>query len=366
MAASLSSARASGPCARPAGGPCATSPHRCGVSAPMLSQVERGETSPTLHVAARIARGLDLRLSQLLRLDEDGAVTIVRARRAPRGRRRRPSLRDPHAAAARPARRGVAPRARAGRRHGRAGRSADARAGRARDRGGGGGRRAAAHRRRRPRLAAGDTVTFDADLSAPLREPRKGGGRPAGRRVGGAAPLMSATTLFEKIWAAHEVGAGSRLHRPPPRPRGDQPAGVRRPPARRPPRPPARPHARHRRPQRPHGRDAGRRPDPRRALARAGGDARAQLRRSSASRSTRIGSRPPGHRPRDRAGAGRHPAGHDDRLRRLATPPPTARSARSPSASARARSSTCWPPRRSPSPSRRACGSATRASSAPA
>jgi XRE family transcriptional regulator, regulator of sulfur utilization len=51
---------------------------RCGVSAPMLSQVERGETSPTLHVAARIARGLDLRLSQLLRLDEDGAVTIVR------------------------------------------------------------------------------------------------------------------------------------------------------------------------------------------------------------------------------------------------------------------------------------------------
>lgn len=52
---------------------------RCGVSAPMLSQVERGETSPTLQVAARIAGGLDLRLSQLLRLDEDGAVTIVRA-----------------------------------------------------------------------------------------------------------------------------------------------------------------------------------------------------------------------------------------------------------------------------------------------
>jgi len=52
---------------------------RCGVSAPMLSQVERGETSPTLQVAARIAAGLDLRLSQLLRLDEDGAVTVVRA-----------------------------------------------------------------------------------------------------------------------------------------------------------------------------------------------------------------------------------------------------------------------------------------------
>ena len=52
---------------------------RSGVSAPMLSQVERGETSPTLAVAARIAEGLDLRLSQLLRLDEDGAVSIVRA-----------------------------------------------------------------------------------------------------------------------------------------------------------------------------------------------------------------------------------------------------------------------------------------------
>jgi transcriptional regulator with XRE-family HTH domain len=51
---------------------------RSGVSAPMLSQVERGETSPTLQVAARIAGGLDLRLSQLLRLDEDGAVFVVR------------------------------------------------------------------------------------------------------------------------------------------------------------------------------------------------------------------------------------------------------------------------------------------------
>ena len=51
---------------------------RSGVSAPMLSQVERGETSPTLQVAARIASGLELSLSQLLRLDEQGAVTVVR------------------------------------------------------------------------------------------------------------------------------------------------------------------------------------------------------------------------------------------------------------------------------------------------
>ncbi|MBO0767170.1 MAG: cupin domain-containing protein [Solirubrobacterales bacterium] len=52
---------------------------RCSVSAPMLSQVERGDTSPTLLVAAKIADGLDLRLSQLLRLDEGGSVSVVRA-----------------------------------------------------------------------------------------------------------------------------------------------------------------------------------------------------------------------------------------------------------------------------------------------
>src|ERR1700689_2392713 len=62
---------------------------RSGVSAPMLSQVERGETSPTLTVAARIAAGLDLRLSQLLRLDESGAVTIVRAAERQRGGNKR-------------------------------------------------------------------------------------------------------------------------------------------------------------------------------------------------------------------------------------------------------------------------------------
>lgn len=62
---------------------------RSGVSAPMLSQVERGETSPTLTVAARIAAGLELRLSQLLRLDEDGAVTIVRSAERSRGGNKR-------------------------------------------------------------------------------------------------------------------------------------------------------------------------------------------------------------------------------------------------------------------------------------
>jgi len=51
---------------------------RTEVSAPMLSQVERSETSPTLTVAARIAAGLDLSLSQLLRLDESDGVSVVR------------------------------------------------------------------------------------------------------------------------------------------------------------------------------------------------------------------------------------------------------------------------------------------------
>jgi transcriptional regulator with XRE-family HTH domain len=52
---------------------------RSGVSAPMLSQVERGDTSPTLAVADKIAGGLELTLSQLLRLDETDGVSVVRA-----------------------------------------------------------------------------------------------------------------------------------------------------------------------------------------------------------------------------------------------------------------------------------------------
>lgn len=64
---------------------------RSGVSAPMLSQVERGETSPTLTTAERIASGLDLSLSQLLRLDEQGHVVVIRA-----GERRVRSRRGHH------------------------------------------------------------------------------------------------------------------------------------------------------------------------------------------------------------------------------------------------------------------------------
>jgi transcriptional regulator with XRE-family HTH domain len=69
-----------------------------GVSAPMLSQVERGETSPTLAVAAKIAAGLELTLSQLLRLDEGQHVVLSRAvdrRRSERGGHRFEELTPP-------------------------------------------------------------------------------------------------------------------------------------------------------------------------------------------------------------------------------------------------------------------------------
>jgi XRE family transcriptional regulator, regulator of sulfur utilization len=71
---------------------------RSGVSAPMLSQVERGETSPTLAIAAKIAAGLELTLSQLLRLDEGEHVAVSRAgerRRYERGGHRFEELTPP-------------------------------------------------------------------------------------------------------------------------------------------------------------------------------------------------------------------------------------------------------------------------------
>ncbi len=71
---------------------------RSGVSAPMLSQVERGETSPTLAVAEKIAGGLELTLSQLLRLDEGQHVAVSRSgqhRRFERGGHRFEELTPP-------------------------------------------------------------------------------------------------------------------------------------------------------------------------------------------------------------------------------------------------------------------------------
>ena len=69
---------ASRPCGRH--GPVPARPRRAlGVGAATLSQVERGESSPTLTVASRIADGLELTLSQLLRLEESHHVVVVRA-----------------------------------------------------------------------------------------------------------------------------------------------------------------------------------------------------------------------------------------------------------------------------------------------
>jgi transcriptional regulator with XRE-family HTH domain len=65
-----------------------------GVSAPMLSQVERAETSPTLQVATKIASGLELTLSQLLRLDEEPHVSVVRTKDRRGVRRERHSFEE--------------------------------------------------------------------------------------------------------------------------------------------------------------------------------------------------------------------------------------------------------------------------------
>ena len=49
-----------------------------------ISPYTQAMSKPSLVVAARIASGLDLTLSQLLRLDEGGSVTIVRADEPPK------------------------------------------------------------------------------------------------------------------------------------------------------------------------------------------------------------------------------------------------------------------------------------------
>ena len=106
------------------------------------------------------------------------------------------------------------------------------------------------------------------------------------------------------------------LHRPSPGPRGDLAPGLRVPAHGRPRGPPSRPDTGHGRPQRPHRRLDGGGADPRPALACAGGDARGELPRiRRAHLLDRLGA--PGHRARDRPRDRRHPAGHDDRLRRL-------------------------------------------------
>ena len=61
---------------------------RSGVSRAMISKLERGEKNPTLVVAARVAEGLGVSLSQLVGVDERREVVVVR-------RERRMVMRDP-------------------------------------------------------------------------------------------------------------------------------------------------------------------------------------------------------------------------------------------------------------------------------
>ncbi len=61
---------------------------RSGVSRAMISKLERGEKNPTLVVAARLAEGLEVTLSQLAGTEDRREVVVV-------PRRRRMVMRDP-------------------------------------------------------------------------------------------------------------------------------------------------------------------------------------------------------------------------------------------------------------------------------
>jgi transcriptional regulator with XRE-family HTH domain len=61
---------------------------RSGVSRAMISKLERGEKNPTLVVAARVAEGLGVSLSQLVGVEDKRKVVVV-------PRERRMTMRDP-------------------------------------------------------------------------------------------------------------------------------------------------------------------------------------------------------------------------------------------------------------------------------
>jgi transcriptional regulator with XRE-family HTH domain len=61
---------------------------RSGVSRAMISKLERGEKNPTLVVAAKVAEGLEVSLSQLIGVDDRRKVVVV-------PRERRMVMRDP-------------------------------------------------------------------------------------------------------------------------------------------------------------------------------------------------------------------------------------------------------------------------------
>src|SRR3954453_9925225 len=61
---------------------------RSGVSRAMISKLERGEKNPTLVVAAKVAEGLSITLSELMGREEQGEVVVV-------PREKRMVMRDP-------------------------------------------------------------------------------------------------------------------------------------------------------------------------------------------------------------------------------------------------------------------------------
>src|ERR671916_1472222 len=61
---------------------------RSGVSRAMISKVERGEKNPTLVVAAKVAEGLEITLSELLGTEERRETIVI-------PRERRMMMRDP-------------------------------------------------------------------------------------------------------------------------------------------------------------------------------------------------------------------------------------------------------------------------------
>ena len=253
-------------------------------------------------------------------------MTIVRRRRAPRRRigPQRAHLRGPDAAAARPARRGLPSRARRRRPHGRPGRL----------------RRCtspAAARSRSSRTAPSSwTSTASATQlhrgrhrhlrrrpAAPLREPwpaPRPSCSPSSARASDGAERdhrhVRPTTLFDKIWAAHEVADGLiyidlHLVHEVTSPQAFDGLRLAGRPVRRPDRTLAT--ADHNVPT-----------DGTPVAARIK-DELSRIQVETLERNcAEFGDpgllarlRAPGHRARDRAGARPHPAGHDDRLRRL-------------------------------------------------
>ncbi len=149
---------------------------------------------------------------------------------------------------------------------------------------------------------------------ATVREADESARRTAGRTEGGRRVRNAGREgLGCACRPARRGRAGPALHRPPPDPRSDLTAGLRRSSAGRTHGPPPRPHPRHRGPQRPH--DA--RPDHRPGEQDPGRHAPPQL-RGVRRPALPDGPRRTGHRPRRRSTARPDPAGHDHRLRRLA------------------------------------------------